>query len=204
MAAQNPPEQVTYWDSIAATYDDYPDHGLTDPSVLRAWIDLLRRWLPAQQANILDAGCGTGSLSVVLAGLGHRVTGIDASPAMLDRARAKTAALACTIDFYLMDAAAPQLQPQSFDVVVCRHVLWTLAEPAAALARWADLLTPRGRLVLIEGCWSTGPGMHAAEVVAALPAAVAVVAVEDLSADAAFWGKQVDDQRYVVVADRTN
>jgi len=34
-------------------------------------------------------GCGTGEISLVLAGMGHRVTGIDLSPKMLDRATAK-------------------------------------------------------------------------------------------------------------------
>jgi SAM-dependent methyltransferase len=41
--------------------------------------------------SVLDLGCGTGTLACELAGRGWRVTGVDASPAMLERARAKAA-----------------------------------------------------------------------------------------------------------------
>ncbi|MGB4872206.1 MAG: class I SAM-dependent methyltransferase, partial [Candidatus Promineifilaceae bacterium] len=43
------------------------------------------------EAAILDIGCGTGSLSAVLAGLGHQVTGIDLSPVMISIAQTKAA-----------------------------------------------------------------------------------------------------------------
>ncbi|MBK7915430.1 MAG: methyltransferase domain-containing protein [Chloroflexi bacterium] len=69
-----------YWDNVAPFFDDEPDHGLRDPIVLDAWTHLLRASLPYTEAAILDIGCGTGSLSAVLAGLGHQVTGIDLSP----------------------------------------------------------------------------------------------------------------------------
>ena len=188
------------WDSEAATFDDEIGHGLNDPQARHAWTELLRKWLPADVVTVLDAGCGTGSLSILLAGLGLTVTGIDVSPAMLDRARAKAGAQNCTIDCRLMDAAVPQFPPQSFDAVVCRHVLWTLPEPAHVLQQWARLLRPRGRLLLVEGWWSTGAGLHAADVVAALPASLALLAVEMLSDHPVYWGKPVGDERYLIAA----
>jgi 2-polyprenyl-3-methyl-5-hydroxy-6-metoxy-1,4-benzoquinol methylase len=78
-----------FWNDEAATFDDEPDHGLKDPLVRSAWTGLLKDWLPEPPSSILDVGCGTGALSVVMAGLGHRVTGIDFSGAMIARARAK-------------------------------------------------------------------------------------------------------------------
>ena len=194
-------EMRRYWDDAAAVFDDGPDHGLHDPQVLHAWTTLLSTWLPAPAAAVLDMGCGTGSLSVVLAGLGHAVTGIDISPAMVARAQAKAQAGGHFIEFHVMDAAAPQLASRSFDVVVCRHLLWALAAPAQVLRRWAALLKPGGRLLLIEGYWSTGAGMHATELVAALPTAVTAVSVQDLSTQPAHWGKTVTDERYAVIAD---
>jgi 2-polyprenyl-3-methyl-5-hydroxy-6-metoxy-1,4-benzoquinol methylase len=198
-------EARRYWDNAAAAFDDEPDHGLLDPQTLHAWTTLLRTWMPAPAAAVLDMGCGTGSLTVVLAGLGHDVTGVDISPAMVERAQAKAKAGGHSIEFHSMDAAAPQLAswlaPQSFDVIVCRHLLWALAEPDQALRRWAGLLKPAGRLLLIEGFWSTGAGMHATELVAALPAAVTAVSVQNLSAQPAYWGKTVTDERYAVIAD---
>ena len=49
------------------------------------------------------------------------------------------------------------------------HLLWALREPAQVLQRWVNLLVPGGRLILIEGYWHTGGGLHAEEVTEALP-----------------------------------
>jgi 2-polyprenyl-3-methyl-5-hydroxy-6-metoxy-1,4-benzoquinol methylase len=190
-----------YWDNAAASFDDEPDHGLQDPQLLQAWVELLKKWLPTNHAAILDLGCGTGSLSVVMAGLGHEVTGIDISPAMIARAKAKATAFGYPIKFHIMDAAVPQFPPRLFDAIVCRHLLWALPEPATVLPRWVGLLKPGGRLVLIEGYWSTGAGMHVAEIVAALPSSVTSIAIQDLSGQPIYWGRPVTDERYAVIAD---
>ncbi|GAA0650524.1 hypothetical protein GCM10009535_30770 [Streptomyces thermocarboxydovorans] len=78
------------WDAAAAAFDEEPDHGLRDPRVRAAWAGRLRDWLPAAPADVLDLGCGTGSLSLLAAEQGHRVTGVDRSRAMVTPAREKT------------------------------------------------------------------------------------------------------------------
>ena len=193
-------ESSRYWDEVAATFDDAPDHGLRDPLVRKAWTDLLARWVPSTRATILDAGCGTGSLSVLLAELGHGVTGIDASPAMIVRAKAKALDSGQRVTFMVMDAANPQFAHGQFDVILCRHLLWALPEPASVLRRWTELLAPGGRLVLIEGFWHTGAGLHAAQILAALPPTLTGVSVQDLSGQPELWGGEVRDERYLVVA----
>ena len=190
------------WDGAAASFDDEPDHGLRDPAVRQAWTALIGGLLPARPAAILDVGCGTGSLSVVMAGLGHAITAIDLSPKMIAQARAKAAA-GRTIAFQVMDAAAPSLAPGQFDVIFCRHLLWALPQPAAVLWRWAALLRPSGRLVLVEGRWGTGAGLSASQIVQALPASLSAHPVQDLSRQPALWGRPVSDERYLIVAELT-
>lgn len=190
-----------YWDNAAATFDQEADHGLRDPLVHRAWHDLLLPWLPPAPATLVDIGCGTGSLTLLLAELGHTLTGIDLSPLMLAQAHAKAQQAGQAITFYVMEATNPPLPRQHFDLLLCRHLLWALPAPAAVLRHWAGLLKPGGRLLLIEGYWHTGAGLHAQEVVAALPATMANVLVQSLHEQSALWGGAVTDERYLVVAD---
>jgi 2-polyprenyl-3-methyl-5-hydroxy-6-metoxy-1,4-benzoquinol methylase len=193
-------ESQQYWDQQAAAFDNEPDHGLRDPLILRTWAEWLKKWLPVSNSTVLDIGCGTGSLSVVLARLGHPVTGIDLSPAMIAMAQAKAVSHGLQIAFYIMDAAFPQL-PQQYDAIICRHLLWALPEPTAVLQRWVELLKTNGRLILIEGYWKTGSGLHANEIKKMLPSSLINITVENLSDHPNFWGGSVSDERYAVIAD---
>jgi 2-polyprenyl-3-methyl-5-hydroxy-6-metoxy-1,4-benzoquinol methylase len=191
---------TSYWNDQAKAFDDEPDHGLRDPAVRRAWTDLLAELVPGTSRRVADLGCGTGSLSTVLAQQGHRVTGIDLAPAMVEQATAKAARLGLDATFAVGDAGAPDLPAATFDVVLSRHVVWALPDPQESLRRWTDLLTERGRLVLVEGYWFTEAGLHADELLGLLDARLEVREVRRLD-DPAYWGKPVSDERYVVVAD---
>lgn len=193
-------EAKAYWDGEAPTFDNEPDHGLLDPVVYEAWRALLAVHMPLPPSRVLDIGCGTGSLSVLLSRLGHSVTGIDLSPAMIDQAIAKAKNANQQIEFAVMDAAYPQLAPRHYDVVLCRHILWSLPRPSDVLQRWQALLSPNGRFVLIEGYWSAGGGLHAHEVLDALPKSTQNPSVIDLSSQPDLWGGEVADERYLVVA----
>lgn len=194
-------ESRAAWNAEAATFDESPDHGLRDPAVREAWVSLLESVLPADGEAVLDIGCGTGSLSVVLAQFGHTVTGIDLSPEMIEVARAKAEAAGCDIAFEVADAAFPPFAARQFDVVLCRHILFMLPETNRVLERWAALLKPNGRLIMIEGFWHTNVGLHPQQIIDALPDAVTDSRVQNLSEQAVLWGKPVDDERYLVVAD---
>ncbi|MET8076188.1 class I SAM-dependent methyltransferase [Streptomyces sp. NPDC005303] len=184
------------WDAEAGSFDEEPDHGLRDPEVRAAWAERLRGWLPGRACDLLDLGCGTGSLSLLAAEQGHRVTGVDLSLAMVELARAKLAGRDAV--FLVGDAAMPPVGEQRFDVVLVRHVLWALPDPGRVLRRWWGLLRPGGRLVLVEGVW--GEAGISAEVLTGLAEPLAGhVRVEPLSEDSLLWGKDVDDERYAVV-----
>lgn len=58
------------WDSVAKGYDGMrPDQGLTDPRVRAAWQTLLAAHLPEAPVDVLDVGCGTGTLSLLVPNL---------------------------------------------------------------------------------------------------------------------------------------
>ena len=137
-----------YWDADAATYDDSPDHGAASPAERAAWNAALARLLPAPPCRVLDAGAGTGFLSLACARLGHRVTALDLSAGMLERLRATAERDGLAVE--VVQAGAESPPPGPFDAVVERHLLWTLPDPGAALAAWLTA-APNGRLVLFEG-----------------------------------------------------
>ncbi|RSN06740.1 SAM-dependent methyltransferase [Nonomuraea sp. WAC 01424] len=203
-----------FWDAAAGSFDDEADHGLRDPEVRAAWAARLAEWVPAGPLDVLDLGCGTGSLSLLLAARGHRLTGVDLAPRMVERARAKLAGTGAVV--LTGDAADPPVGDSRFDVVMARHVLWTIPDPEAALARWVSLLRPGGRLVLVEGRWQTSGGRQPSYVpgeelpwmggvtadtlTTALRPLVGTYQVHPLP-DPALWGKEIADERYAVVAE---
>ena len=85
-------------------------------------------------------------------------------------------------------------------MLLCRHLLWALPAPAEVLRRWAALLKPGGRLLLIEGHWHTGSGLPAAAITAMPPPALVLAGRQDLSPNPIHWGKPVSDERYLLVA----
>ena len=149
-----------FWDEDAAVYDDSPEHHPRRPHERAAWSATLRRLLPDPPARVLDAGAGTGFLSLLLAAQGYQVTAMDLSTGMLEKLRAKATGQGLDVEIVRADAVSPPDGP--FDAVVERHLLWTLPDPPAALAAWRQAV-PTGRLVLIEGTWGKTTGIPAVQ-----------------------------------------
>jgi SAM-dependent methyltransferase len=141
-----------FWDADAATYDATPSHAISDPVESAAWRQILAEVLPEPPARVIDAGAGTGALSLLAAELGHQVTAFDLSTGMLAQAERKAAdrGLADRMTFVVGSVDEPPAGP--FDAVIERHVLWTVPDPVAALRAWRGVAR---RLVLLEGVWGS-------------------------------------------------
>ena len=74
-----------------------------------------------------------------------------------------------------------------------------VAEGALAVARWVRALRPGGRLVLVEGDWSTGAGLTAPRCAEIVSRSCTQVEVRHLP-DPALWGREISDVRYLVLA----
>jgi SAM-dependent methyltransferase len=145
-----------FWNRDAETYDRAASHSVSDPLEEAAWRAALRDALPETGARVLDVGAGTGSLSLLAADLGYRVTALDLSPGMLAKARTKAADRGLEIE--LVEGLATAPPPGPFDAVIERHLVWTTPDPVAAMSAWREVVVPGGRLVLFEGVWgSTAP-----------------------------------------------
>ena len=115
-------------------------------------VDLAIRLAP-DGARALDLGTGPGVIALVLARLGFNVTGLDLSEEMLAKARANAQRAGMDITFLNGDAESPPFPDGSFDLIACRHIMWTLPDLPRAVAKWHALLKPGGAVVIIDGLW---------------------------------------------------
>ncbi len=107
--------------------------------------DWLAAVLPPPPARILDAGCGEGTLSGWLTGLGYQVTAIDSDPAAVDAARASG------VPAVRADLAGYDDEP--FDAVVMLLSLHHMHPLAEVMDQIARLVRPGGVLALDEFAW---------------------------------------------------
>lgn len=96
--------------------------------------------------DVLDAACGTARHGVEIARRGHRLTGVDRSPHMLEKARAKLPD-ATFLDGELEALPVPDA---AFDAVVCGLALVHLPRLEAVMAEFARVLRPGGRLIISD------------------------------------------------------
>jgi len=147
---------TTFWSTVAADYEAHGGNVAAYGSAeYQTWVDALASVLPDPPSDVLDVASGTGYLALAAALLGHPVTAVDLAPAMLDELVDNAAIRGLDVDARLGDAVASDFSPASFDVVTSRHLLWTLREPADAMANWRELLRPGGRVVAVDGLWFT-------------------------------------------------
>lgn len=98
--------------------------------------------------EVLDAGCGEGYLSRVLARCGARVTSVDISPRLIEMARAND--LDGAIEYQVADLSQPLPALQNrFDLVASYFVLNDVYDYKGFLITLASALKPSGRLVLL-------------------------------------------------------
>lgn len=141
-----------YWSLRAETFDLQPGHEIFSEREKKAWYALFQKHLGSgENRKVLDLACGTGVISHLLFDLGFNVTGLDWSDAMLAKARAKSKKRKSNISFLTGDAEKTGEEEGSYDVIVMRHLVWTLVDPQTAFAHWFKLLKPGGKLLIIDG-----------------------------------------------------
>jgi ubiquinone/menaquinone biosynthesis C-methylase UbiE len=105
--------------------------------------------------SVLDVGCGTGSLAIVVkrkVGGQGQVSGIDASPEMIARATAKAANAAIDVSFKMAVAEALPFADATFDAVLSTLMLHHLPRKVRqeCLSEIQRVLKPGGRLLVVD------------------------------------------------------
>jgi ubiquinone/menaquinone biosynthesis C-methylase UbiE len=109
-----------------------------------------RGWVCSRaQGEVLEVAIGTGrNLAFYPAGV--RLTGIDLSPAMLERARERARELGMEVDLREGDAQDLPFPDGAFDTVVCTLSLCNIPDDRKAVAEMKRVLKPGGRLLLLD------------------------------------------------------
>ncbi|GBF33123.1 ubiquinone/menaquinone biosynthesis methyltransferase UbiE [Desulfocucumis palustris] len=139
------------WRISARGYSGIVQAELDDGAESR-WVSGILEMAPREgRLKILDVGTGPGFFAMILAKAGHDLTGIDASPDMLQCARENVAEFGVTAKFQVMDSQQTEFEDNSFDMVISRNVVWTLVRPEDAYRDWLRILKPGGRVLIFDG-----------------------------------------------------
>ena len=129
---------------------------ITDANALRM---IVTAAAPTPDDTVLDVACGGGIVVCAFAPHVRHATGIDMTPAMLDRARQLAAEKAVdNVTWDRGDVGALPYADGAFDVVVTRFSMHHFLDPISVLREMVRVCAPGGRVVVIDMYASDDPG----------------------------------------------
>lgn len=139
-------ETSAFFDAAARDYEASCERSGPQGYALRARQTAALELLAGTPGCILDAGMGPGRLCVELQARGWKVTGVDASPGMVEAARARLPDIADRLRVGRVEALP--YADGAFDAAVCTGVLEYVADPEQAIAELARVTRPGGRVLV--------------------------------------------------------
>src|SRR5213593_3983463 len=134
--------------------------GVRDEEALRLLVDFTGA---GPEDTVLDVACGPGLVVCALAPVVRHATGIDVTPAMIERARALAAEKGLGNVAWRVGDALPLPYPDgAFSLVVSRFAFHHFPEPRAVLAEMKRVCAPEGRVALVDVAASEDPAKAAA------------------------------------------
>src|SRR5205085_2686806 len=108
--------------------------------------------------TVLDVACGPGLVAAAFARVARHVTGIDLTPAMIDRAREIQREQGLdNVTFEVGDVLPLPYRNGAFSVVVSRFAFHHFLDPLAVLREMARVCAPGGRVVVTDVMVSADP-----------------------------------------------
>ena len=124
-----------YWEGEAGIYSEGIKAELKSETA-ENWKNLILEYAPEKEhLEVLDVGCGPGFFEIMLGKEGHHVTGIDITENMIHEAKENVKAAGLSADLMTMDCHNLNFPDETFDMVICRNITWTLDEAHDA-AMW--------------------------------------------------------------------
>jgi len=128
---------------------------LTNPEALRLLLELTGA---GSEDSVLDVACGAGLVACAFAPVVRHATGIDLTPAMIERARALQQEKSLrNVSWHLGDVLPLPFESGSFSIVTCRYALHHMEDPAPVVAEMARVCSPKGRVLIVDMLASADP-----------------------------------------------
>lgn len=134
----------TYWQERSKTFGIDLGH----MSDIQRYVE---PFVTADIKKVLDVGTGTGIMAATLAALGTDVTAVDLCSNMIEKARANLENNGLKATFVVTQADELPFEDGSFDMLVCRNLMWALDKPEETLKQWNRVLRPGGVLLYFDG-----------------------------------------------------
>lgn len=130
-------------------YDDIDNFGtLLDKSSKSIFVKKLDNEIPFH-SNVLEAGCGTGQLSIALSRYGRKIHSIDLSEGSLIEAKKFTNKNNIkNVQLYKMNIFNLCFPKNCFDIIISNGVLHHTHNPELALSKLTECLKPNGKIVI--------------------------------------------------------
>ncbi|MDY6038416.1 MAG: class I SAM-dependent methyltransferase [Eubacterium sp.] len=144
---------VKFWNKSAHNYGELIRESLSGNDVDK-WRKLIFNDInESGMLKILDVGTGPGFFPAILSSNNRKVIGIDLSEEMVKEAKKNLKLQGVEAEILQMDCQATSFDDESFDVLICRNLVWTLSEPLKAFKEWHRVLKPGGKLLIFDGSW---------------------------------------------------
>lgn len=146
--AEREADAAAYFERIAPRWDEIRSLYAPETSVEAA---VERAAGPGPFERVVDLGTGSGRMLTLLGRRAKMSIGLDLSQQMLNIARSNVSRAGLEkVELRHGDIFATRLPSQSADLVVVHQVLHYLSDPAAAVAEAARLVSPGGRLLIVD------------------------------------------------------
>ena len=138
-----------YNDIKFPNYDDVEDFGsLLDKSRRSIFVKKLDDEIP-MGSNILEAGCGTGQMSIILSRYARQIYGIDLSKGSLIEAKQFIDSNDIkSVHLFRMNIFKLFFEENTFDVIISNGVLHHTYNPKLAFSKLVRVLKPGGIIVI--------------------------------------------------------